>query len=238
MKSKTVIVIPARMESSRLPGKVLLDIHGQTMLERVWRAAIASQIGPVYIATDSQQVIAAANLMGATVISTQQADSGTSRIAGVINQLSLHDTDVVINWQADEPLLPGKLVSQLAVFAHTSDMAAASMCSVNRSSDDAADSGVVKVVCDDHGRALYFSRGLIPHEAPVFLQHHGVYAYKKTTLDAWVNLTPGKLEQLEQLEQLRLLENGLGIAMLKIDRKLPAGVDTLVDLENVRALLA
>ena len=237
MSNNTVIVIPARLESTRLARKVLLDIHGQTMLERVWHLAIAAQVGEVFIATDSDEITHAANLFGAQVVKTGEHDSGTSRIASIIDKLSLDPDSIVINLQADEPLLPIAVIQQLASFAHSTNASAASICSYNDQLAAAEDPSVVKVVCQNNGDALYFSRQLIPHQASNFLQHHGIYAYKAATLKQWAELKPTVLEQAERLEQLRLIENGYRIAMHKVKQALPTGVDTVADLERVRELM-
>ena len=236
--SDCCIIIPARLESTRLPDKVLLDIAGQSMLQRVWGAACDAQAGPVYIATDNQKVADTASQFGAQVLMSGEQDSGTSRIAEVIGQLSLGSDDVVINLQGDEPLMPPAILKALASFASQQSADAYSIYSRLIDSMRIDDPNCVKVVCDHNNRALYFSRSRIPalREAgdAEYLMHHGVYAYRASLLQQWSGLAHGPLEQAERLEQLRLLENGKSIAMLEASEAIPVGVDTTEDLLWVR----
>lgn len=239
--SDICIIIPARLESERLPGKVLLDIGGQPMLQRVWQVACDARAGAVYIATDNERIAKASRDFGANVLISTQQNSGTERIAEVIEQLSLADSDLVINLQGDEPLMPPDVLAAFAEFARTQQADACSIYSRLADAGRIDDPNCVKVVCDATGGALYFSRSRIPanpNNQPVeYRMHHGIYAYRAAVLREWARLPRGPLEQAEKLEQLRLLENGKSIAMMEAGQTIPRGVDTLEDLERVRECL-
>lgn len=236
--SECSIIIPVRLESTRLPNKVLLDIAGQSMLQRVWAAACGAKVGPVYIATDNQKIADVTGQFGAEVLMSGQQDSGTSRIAEVIQQLALNDDDLVINLQGDEPLMPPEVLKALASFADSQSADAYSVYSRMLEPTRIGDPNCVKVVCDSDNNALYFSRNRVPaqrgDEAVEYRLHHGIYAYRVGLLKQWPTLKRGPLEQAESLEQLRLLEGGKSIAMLEAPEVIPAGVDTMEDLLRVR----
>jgi 3-deoxy-manno-octulosonate cytidylyltransferase (CMP-KDO synthetase) len=255
---RCLIIIPARLASTRLPGKLLLDIAGKPMLQHCWQLAVDAAVGEVMIATEDRAIEHAATAFGASVVRTRAHTSGTARIAEAIDQLALQDDDLVINLQGDEPLLPVALIRELYKLARhqldtESDDAAFSVCTPLHEIGQLHDPNQVKVVLDHARRALLFSRAAIPwlastadqasgnelikHRA-VYL-HHGVYAYPVATLRQWHALPAGKLEQIESLEQLRLLENGLSISMLVSELNHTAltglrGVDTAEDLARVR----
>lgn len=240
------VVIPARLNSSRLPGKVLLPIAGRPMVEHVWRAAKASGAGEVLIATDDTEVAKAARAFGADVVMTSAAhQSGTDRLAEVATQRAWPDDILVVNLQGDEPLMPPPLLA-----------AAAGLLANHRSADiatfahplaDAAqflNPNVVKVVLDAQGQALYFSRAPIPcwrdgagqlPPAPGPLRHIGLYAYRVAALKRFSTLPPSPLETCEALEQLRALAHGLRIQVGLLDAPPPHGVDTRADLDAVIA---
>jgi 3-deoxy-manno-octulosonate cytidylyltransferase (CMP-KDO synthetase) len=259
---RSMIVIPARLASNRLPGKLLLDLAGKPMLQHCWELACAADIGAVWIATEDEAIEQAASAFGAKVIRTGAHTSGTERIAEAINQLDLAPTDVIINLQGDEPLLPVAVIRNLHEHARQkldsdSGDAAFSVCTPLHDSSQLLDPNQVKVVLDRSQRALLFTRAAIPWSATsragrpdaselikrqaVYL-HHGLYAYTAATLWQWHALPPGQLEQIEALEQLRLLENGLSISMLISQLDVAEltrcrGVDTADDLQRVRDLL-
>jgi len=237
---RSVIIIPARLASTRLPGKLLLDIAGKSMLQHCWERAMRAGVGDVYIATEDSSIEQAANNFGASVLRTGAHASGTARIAAAIEQLDLQDNDLIINLQGDEPLLPVALIRALHEYATEKldvkpgqkldkySCAACSVCTPLYEGSQLHDPGQVKVVLDHAQRALLFSRAALPwvagaaagqaaatliNQQAVYL-HHGLYAYTAATLRRWNRLKTGKLEQLESLEQLRLLENGLAISML------------------------
>lgn len=244
------IVIPARMASQRLPGKPLLRIGGYSLLEHVYRRASDSSAKTVVIATDSAEIQAAAAAFGAEAIMTSPAhESGSDRIAECIDIMGWPDDTRVVNLQGDEPLMPAACLDQVAaILEHDADADVASLYWPIASAEEVSDPNVVKVVTDQAGRALYFSRSIIPHprnesvframeQGAVWLRHIGLYAYRAAALKAFTSVPTGRLENLERLEQLRFLEAGKHIRMEKACVPIPAGVDTPADLARVRQLL-
>lgn len=240
------VVIPARYDSSRLPGKALLPLAGKPMLQWVHERASSSQAGEVLIATDDERIATAARDFGAEVVMTSRSHvSGTDRIAEVAVQRLWKDTDIVVNVQGDEPLIPPPVIDQVA--ALLAKHARADMATLAARIDavtDLNDPNCVKVVCDSEGRALYFSRAPIPWNrdavqtlTPATLRHIGIYAYRVGALKRLASLPPGRLEQIEKLEQLRALENSMEIrAALAVERPL-ADVNTAADLERAEQAL-
>jgi len=242
------IIIPARYNSSRLPGKALLDIAGKPMIQHVYERAQESAARSVIIATDDSRIKAAAEQFGADVCMTR-ADhaSGTDRLAEVIEQRRLADDEIVLNVQGDEPDLPASLINQVAedLSAHPeADMA--TLYSQITESDDIFDENAVKVVMDKNGYALYFSRAPIPwlreyfntdNPLPSSLPHYrhiGLYGYRAHFLKAYSQLSASELEQHESLEQLRVLYHGKKIHLTPALIDPGHGVDTEADLERVR----
>lgn len=241
------VVIPARYDSSRLPGKALLPLAGKPMLQWVHERARACAASETIIATDDERIAVAARGFGAEVALTGRAHvSGTDRIAEVAVARGWADTDIVVNVQGDEPLIPPAVIDQVAALLATHARADIATLAVKIDSlSDFQDPNNVKVACDASGRALYFSRAPIPwnRDAPAVLtgaafRHVGIYAYRVAALRRLATLPPGRLEQLEKLEQLRALENGFEIRVaLAVERPL-ADVNTAADLERAeRALL-
>ncbi|NIC07865.1 3-deoxy-manno-octulosonate cytidylyltransferase [Billgrantia bachuensis] len=246
-----IAVIPARFGSSRLPGKPLLDIAGEPMVAHVWRRAGESAASRVVVATDDARIRDAMLPLGAEVVMTR-ADhpSGTDRLAEVADHLGLADDAVLVNVQGDEPLIPPRLIDQVAMRLH--DDPGASIATLAEPIADVEtlfNPNVVKVVRALSGRALYFSRAPIPWdrdsfatrpewlETDAWLRHIGLYAYRAAFLAEYRDWSPSALEQLEQLEQLRALHHGHAIQVALAAEPNPAGVDTFEDLERVRALL-
>lgn len=245
------IVIPARLASERLPGKPLLEIAGRPLIEHVYRRACAASAARVVIATDADSVAERARSFGAEVVMTS-ADhpSGSDRIAECVERLGWDSRTVIVNLQGDEPLMPPACLDQAAALLAANPAAdVASLWWPLREAAEVTDPNVVKVVTDQRGAALYFSRSVIPHprgpggvtaglEAGVVWKRHiGLYAYRAVALQAFTAAGPGQLERLEKLEQLRFLENGRGIVMARAAEAIPAGVDTPDDLRRVRSLL-
>ncbi|MCE8012216.1 3-deoxy-manno-octulosonate cytidylyltransferase [Halomonas daqingensis] len=247
-----IAVVPARFGSSRLPGKPLLDIAGEPMVAHVWRRAAASSASRVVVATDDNRIRDALTPLGAEVVMTR-ADhpSGTDRLAEVAELLALDDDAVLVNVQGDEPLIPPRLIDQVAMRLH--DDAEASIATLAEPIADVEslfNPNVVKVVRSLSGRALYFSRAPIPWDREAFaarpewletdawLRHIGIYAYRAGFLAAYRDWPPSALERLEQLEQLRALHYGHAIQVALAAEPNPPGVDTPEDLERVRALLS
>jgi 3-deoxy-manno-octulosonate cytidylyltransferase (CMP-KDO synthetase) len=251
-----VVVIPARYASTRLPGKPLLDIGGQPMIARVVDCARRTAARQVYVATDHEEVRAAALAHGCEVVMTRPDHaSGTDRLAEVAARLGLDDDQIVVNVQGDEPLMDPAVVD--AVAAMLEGDAGAAVATAAHPIQTAAEffnPNVVKVVCDAQGCALYFSRAPIPYARDAFaqsggrpaaddllpaglpaLRHIGLYAYRAGFLHRYAALPPAPIEQYEALEQLRVLWSGQRIRVAIVDQAPEAGVDTWEDLARVRA---
>lgn len=243
------VIIPARYASSRLPGKPLADIHGKTLLQRVYECAQASGAKSIVIATDDERIRKAAQAFGATVCMTQASHvSGTDRIGEVIERMGIKPEEIVVNLQGDEPLMPPTLIRSVGeLLTSHRDAVMATACHPIRDKETFVNPNVVKVVCDAEGYALYFSRAPIPwprsamNEAtPTIeaLRHIGIYAYRAGFVARYCSWGPCPPEQAEQLEQLRVLWHGERIAVCVADKAPAAGVDTPEDLERVRAHFA
>ncbi|HEX7081929.1 MAG TPA: 3-deoxy-manno-octulosonate cytidylyltransferase [Gammaproteobacteria bacterium] len=239
------VVIPARYASSRLPGKPLADIGGRPMIAWVHEQARASGAALVVVATDDERVVAAARACGADVELTSAAHaSGTDRIAEVAARRGFGDSEIVVNVQGDEPLVPPRLIAQVAeLLAADPDASIATLTTPVTSERELHDPAAVKVVCDRAGRALYFSRAPIPwirdgqrNEPP--RRHIGLYAYRAGDLRALAAEPPCALELTERLEQLRALWLGYRIAVADAEVPPPRGVDTPEDLATVRRLVS
>jgi 3-deoxy-manno-octulosonate cytidylyltransferase (CMP-KDO synthetase) len=238
---KTAIVIPARYASSRLPGKPLLRRTGKYLVQHVYeRALLSRRASSVLIATDDPRIVAAARSFGGRVVLTRpDHPSGTDRVAEVARQL---DAEAIINLQGDEPLVdPGALDTLVDRLEKDTGADMATLAVPITRIDQWQDTNCVKVVCDNAGRALYFSRSPIPYvrdgqpdlatEPSRFLQHLGIYAYRRAFLLRLATLPPEPLEQLEKLEQLRALALGCRI-QVGVVREAAVGVDTFADYEK------
>lgn len=247
------VVVPARFDSARLPGKVLLPIGGRPMLHWVCERARESGAGQVVVATDDERIRACAALAGVECVMTSTRHlSGTDRIADAAAQLGWAPADIVVNLQADEPLMPPALVGQVAQLLQDDPQAdIATLAAPVASAQEFLDPNAVKVVLDEAGRALLFSRAPIPWDRDGAagrvpgpdshrgaLRHIGLYAYRVQSLLRMAQLPPGVLELREKLEQLRALAHGMQIRVALA--ALPPGVDvnTPADLERIRTLLA
>jgi 3-deoxy-manno-octulosonate cytidylyltransferase (CMP-KDO synthetase) len=243
------VYIPARLASTRLPGKALLELGGQTMLERVHAKALQSGALEVVIATDDSRIADIASDFGATVCMTAVAhQSGTERIAEAVQIRGEADDTIIVNLQGDEPFMSAAVVRQVA---HALDAeptpAIATVCEPIASVEEWRNPNVVKVVRDDAGRALYFSRAPVPwpregdHEWQTggpYRRHIGLYAYRVGFLQQFVCWPPAALEQLERLEQLRAMAHGAAIVVPDAVEACGIGIDTPEDLARARALLA
>lgn len=247
-----VIVIPARHASVRLPGKVLRDIAGRSMLEHVWRVACRSRAAEVVVATDDERILDAVRGFGGEGLMTR-ADhaSGSDRIAEVAQRRGWADATIIVNLQADEPEMPPACLDQVAgLLAGAPEAAVATLYWPIDAPAELANPNVVKVVVGARGDALYFSRAAVPHArdhaAPAaalragepWCRHLGLYAYRHAALRRFANLAPTALEQRERLEQLRFLEHGLRIVIDRACQPIPAGVDTAEDLDRVRGSIS
>ncbi len=238
---KIIGVIPARLGSTRLQGKVLIEIAGKPMIAHVWERAKQSKLlSDLIIACDDEKVLKAVKKFGGKAVLTSiDHPSGSDRIAEVIRDL---DVDIVINIQGDEPLIHHSVIDNLAN-ALLKDPATpmATVIKVLEKKEDLENPNVVKVVIDEHKNALYFSRAAIPfnreHKKDVtYYKHLGIYAYRKDFLFVFKNLPKSKLEKAEGLEQLRVLEAGYKIKTVETDIE-TIGVDTAEDLKKVEKLL-
>lgn len=242
-----LVVIPARLGSTRLPRKPLADIGGKPMVIRVAERAKQSLAQSVVVATDSPEIQSACDAHRIECLLTS-ADhpTGTDRIAEVAQLLKLPNNALIVNVQGDEPLIPPELINQVARTLAEHEQCAISTVAVPVTDiSEINNPNVVKVVLNRSGEALYFSRAPIPfvrdseatHKTE-HLRHLGIYAYRTDFLLAYTRLEPAPPEQAEALEQLRALWNGYRIAVHTASEAPPAGVDTPEDLERVRQLLA
>ncbi|MGC5700392.1 3-deoxy-manno-octulosonate cytidylyltransferase [Pseudomonas sp. NFXW11] len=246
------VVIPARYASTRLPGKPLQLIAGKPMIQWVWEQARKSNAERVVVATDDPRIVEACQGFGAEALLTREDhNSGTDRLAEVAAKLSLAADAIVVNVQGDEPLIPPVVIDQVAanLAAHTE----ARMATLAEPIEDVHtlfNPNVVKVVSDLNGLALTFSRATLPWARDAFAQnrdqlpegvpyrrHIGIYAYRAGFLQDFVNWGPCWLENTESLEQLRALWHGVRIHVADALEAPPTGVDTAEDLERVRRLL-
>ena len=240
-----IVAIPARLESTRFPRKVLASILGEPMLWRVYQQSLtANLVDEVWILTDSDEIFALAQEWGANVkMTSTECVSGTDRIASVADQF---EADIIVNVQGDEPLIKGELIdSVISVLDHDSWDVATPVFRLE-TIDQIMDPNLVKVVRAFDGTAIYFSRSPVPYVRDFaqhewinrceFWGHIGVYAYSKKVLIQYPEFNKGALESAEQLEQLRLLEAGVRIITMESDYK-PHGVDVPADLEVVVSVL-
>lgn len=238
------VVIPARYDSTRLPGKSLRKLAGKSMLEHVWRIALRSGATEVLIATDDERIFDAATGLGATVVMTARTHaSGSDRIAEVATQNDWGPDEIVVNVQCDEPMLPPELIDQVAgTLSASGDIA--TLATPMEPDADFHDPNIVKVVVDEGGRALYFSRAPVPYDrdspsrATGMLRHIGLYAYRVGSLRKLCALPQCDLERTERLEQLRALWAGMRIDVAIAVSQPGPGVDTMQDLAEVERLMA
>lgn len=250
------VVIPARYESSRLPGKPLADIAGKPMIQHVYARAQASGAAEVVVATDDQRIIDAVQAFGGTAMLTSpEHRSGTERLAEVVDLLALADDEVVVNVQGDEPQIPPQIIRQVA--ENLASQRNAPMATLAVPMSDVAEvfnPNAVKVVLDGNGYALYFSRAPIPYDREQFmtahspadvaalsegyLRHIGIYAYRAGFIHRYIEWEASPIEHLESLEQLRVLWYGERIHVAQAIAEPPPGIDIPADLERVRQALA
>ncbi|MCK4851638.1 MAG: 3-deoxy-manno-octulosonate cytidylyltransferase [Candidatus Omnitrophica bacterium] len=250
---RIIAVIPARWHSTRFKGKVLADINGKPMVQHVWeRVKRAHEIDEIIVAVDKEKVFNAVESFGGKAVYTSpEQPSGTDRLAEVVNAM---DADVIVNVQADEPLVHPLMIDELAqAFELDRNVHMATVIKRIHRKEDITDPNVVKVVVDRKGYALYFSRSPIPYlcrdrsnesdysadaedVSGRYFKHIGLYSYSKDFLFTYTNLPKAMLEEEEKLEQLRALEHGYKIKTIETVYD-TIGVDTPEDLEKVRALL-
>jgi len=245
-----IAIIPARFASSRLPGKPLADIGGKPMVVHVMERAKESGADRVIVATDHPDVFAAVEAAGGEVCMTRaDHQSGTERLAEVIELYGVSDEDIIVNVQGDEPLVPPVIIKQVAENLASCEAGMATLAVPIETAEEAFNPNAVKVVMDAKGYALYFSRATIPWErerfaksketvGDTFLRHIGIYAYRAGFIRRYVNWAPSPLEHIELLEQLRVLWYGEKIHVAVAKEVPSVGVDTPEDLQRVRELLA
>ena len=247
--SNYTVFIPARYNSSRLPGKVMSDIQGKTMIRRAWE--IAKEVSDqVVVTSDSKKVLEHCRSFGAIVIpSTPNCESGTARIAQAVRLAQMSYDQVIVNLQADEPLMPPENIDAVAQVLiqnyqgnHKNEVA--SLYYPIHRTEEILDPNVVKVIVDEKEEALYFSRAPIPYKrdgifdpCEIHRRHIGLYAYTVGFLNFYHNLEKTKLEELEKLEQLRIIYHGGRIKMGQAPKPTPTGVDTPEDLIRVNRVL-
>ncbi|WP_163922367.1 3-deoxy-manno-octulosonate cytidylyltransferase [Photobacterium sp. Alg240-V54] len=248
--SRVHIVIPARFGSSRLPGKLMLDLAGKPVIAHVVELAM-TVADSVYVATDHADIYDCVSKLGANAVMTAIThNSGTDRLAEVAEKLVFADEDIVVNLQGDEPLMPTALLQQVAKLLEVNPNAGiATLMQPITQFEDLINPNVVKVVQGENNSALYFSRAPIPFPRDEFsfdattiprgdyYRHLGLYAYRVKTLKQVTQMAEHPLESLEKLEQLRPLAHGVKIVVDVAQETPEHGIDTLEDLERVRRLL-
>ncbi len=242
MSQETLIVIPARMHATRLPGKPLADIHGKPMIVHVWRRAAEANAGRVIVATDSTEIADAVKGAGGEAVMTR-ADhaSGSDRIHEAVMKVDPARTaEIIVNLQGDLPSLDPLLVSQCIAPLASEETDIATLAAVISEEDERTNPNVVKVVGTPIGenrlRALYFTRATAPHGDGPLYHHIGIYTYRRASLERFVSMPAATLEKREKLEQLRALEAQMRIDVAIVDT-VPLGVDTPADLERARRLI-
>ncbi len=247
--SAFTVLIPARLKSTRLPGKPLADIAGKPMVVRVAERALAAGASRVVVALDDASVEAACRVHGIETIMTRPDHlTGTDRLSEAVSKLGLHDDEIVVNVQGDEPLMPVEVIRSVAGLLAERDCAIATAAHPITDIEAFMNPNVVKVALDSESYALTFSRAPLPYPRDHFrdqkpglpadlpaYHHLGIYAYRVKFLKRFPTLEQPPLERYESLEQLRALFYGERIVVKVLNEDLPAGVDTPEDLERVRA---
>ncbi len=245
------VVIPARYASTRLPGKALIDLAGKPMVQRVYDQAKQSSATSVIVATDDDRIQSVVEgFGGVSCMTSPRHPSGTDRLQEVAELLEYNDDQVIVNVQGDEPLVPPDAIDQVAAILEDPEVQIATLGEPIIDVQDFQDPNVVKVVIDRNGCALYFSRAPIPWSREESsgadaklprqmqaLKHLGIYAYRVSMLNAYVNWPQTDLEQAEKLEQLRVLWYGVKIHTGISRVPIPPGIDTEKDLQRVIALI-
>jgi 3-deoxy-manno-octulosonate cytidylyltransferase (CMP-KDO synthetase) len=241
--SHPLVLIPARLLATRLPNKPLAEIAGEPMIVHVWRRAVEAGIGPVAVATDAPEILAAVeHAGGAAVLTHSDHTSGSDRIHEAVERLDPEGRhDIVVNVQGDLPTIdPDAIAASIPPLADAS-VDIATLIAVITRSEERSDPNVVKMVGSEIApgrfRALYFTRATAPSGDGPLYHHIGLYAYRRAALGRFVGLPPSPLERRERLEQLRALEAGMRIDAVLVD-DVPLGVDTPHDLERARAILS
>ncbi len=245
------VVIPARYGSTRLHGKPLLLIKGKPMIAHVCERAREADAEQIIVATDDTRIFEAVSALGFQAVMTRENhESGTERLAEVAEKFGWSDDTIIVNLQGDEPLLPANYIQQVAqAMANQTQAGIATLAAKIHESDEVFNPNAVKVVLDKNGYALYFSRAPIPWHRATFsttkeipaelpyLRHIGLYAYTAGFLKKYCAWQSSPLEHIEALEQLRILWHGEKIFVQTVDKTPPAGVDTLEDLHRIENII-
>jgi 3-deoxy-manno-octulosonate cytidylyltransferase (CMP-KDO synthetase) len=243
-RSRTVVLIPARLAATRLPDKPLLPIGGLPMIVHVWRRAVEADLGPVVVACAEQVIADAVRAAGGEAVLTDPAlPSGTDRIHQALGRLDPERRyELVVNVQGDLPVLEPAALRRVVEPIRLLGTDMGTLASPTEDEEERANPNVVKAVASfteedpTLGRALYFTRAMAPTGPGPVWHHIGIYAYTRAALERFATLRPSPLERRERLEQLRALENGMTIGVRLVDT-VPFGVDTAADLERARAIL-
>lgn len=238
-----IIIIPARFASSRLPGKMLSELGGRPVIWHTWQKALACGAAQVLVATDHEAIAEVIRDGGGEALMTGSGcRNGAERVAHACRMLGLPQDAIVVNLQGDEPGMPPEAIAAaVAALEEESDCAMSTLAVPLLDEEEARDPHVVKVVCNARGRAMYFSRSLIPasHDGKPWprMRHVGLYAYRVSALLHLSSLPPAPIEEAESLEQLRALWHGMAIAVAMAPAPIIRGIDTPEDLERWRAML-
>lgn len=250
MLANPIVLIPSRLAAVRLPNKPLLDIQGEPMIVHVWRRGVAANLGPVVVACCGPEIEEAITKVGGkAVITDPSLPKGSDRIYAALKQIDEENQesphDIIINLQGDLPTIDASLLRQVLTPFEDPGVDIATLAAPIKNQEELVNPNVVKIAMTQPkenksgakvGRALYFSRSLIPSGGSTHYHHIGVYAYRRKALETYVDLPISSLEAAEQLEQLRALEAGMRIDVAIVD-EIPPSVDTLEDLEFIRKTL-
>lgn len=238
-----IVVIPARYASTRFPGKPLAQINNKPMIQHVYERALESGAKEVIVATDDERIKQCAEQFGAKVcVTDSNHQSGTERIGEVIDKLSIDDDEIVVNVQGDEPFIPSENIRQLANNMASCGMPMATLCYPISSQKEVDNPNIVKVLMSKTGKALYFSRSVVPFArenidtlskdiSEVYFRHIGIYAYRAGFVNQYIKLPNSDYERIESLEQLRVLYHDFDIHVEVAQKEPPHGVDTPEDLQ-------
>ena len=240
---RTLIVIPARMHATRLPGKPLIHIAGEPLIVHVWRRAMAAETGRVVVATDTEEIVAAVRKAGGEAVMTRPDHvSGSDRVFEAANRIDPEgDFEIILNVQGDLPAMDPGIIHACLRPLEDKAVHIATIAALITSEESRTDPNSVKVVGTPTAvpgrlRALYFTRATAPYGEGPLHHHFGMYAYRRSALERFVSLRPSALEKREQLEQLRALEDGMRIDVTIVDT-VPVEVNTPDDLERARRII-
>ncbi|TQV85839.1 3-deoxy-manno-octulosonate cytidylyltransferase [Aliikangiella coralliicola] len=240
------VIIPARYQSSRLPGKPLTQIGNQSMILHVCDRAKESGAESITVATDNNAILDEVQQHGYDAVLTREDHpSGSDRIYEAAEKIGLNDEQIIVNVQGDEPFIPAENISLVASLLSSPEDQMSTLCCPISEAEEVLDPNAVKVIFDKNGKAIYFSRSPIPYDreniiklgSPLsasYYRHIGIYAYRKSFLKQFISWSPSELESAESLEQLRVIENGFSIKIAALEKSPPHGVDTPLDLEKAK----